>query len=287
MSEHNPPSVPSPQKHFGERVTLLSFAKKNVRLKVITAGGFSALGTAMIKLAKDDSSVNLLLITAVAFFILLYIAFSLSDLASEGVHTQRLTAEALEAQAEKEETLVDYVEAQLIAAAARQEVAVRSAEARANRLSSIGIILMVSSVLVPFGLVYLYMSLPPAAPTTPAGAPPQRDWHLLLAGVSFGLLFIAAARGILLAEGRQREVYAREVRETAYYGDLRRALGMAQRLDKEYRDTANKSTREIVQKIMELMLERGGREPSATLTGDVPPASEHEFLKVLADAIKK
>jgi len=33
----------------------------------------------------------------------------------------------------------------------------------------------------------------------------RRDWHLLAAGVSFGLLFLAAARGVLAAETRQRE----------------------------------------------------------------------------------
>lgn len=198
----------------------------------------------------------------------------------------REAASELEAKAEKEETLVDYVEAQLIAAAARQEIAVSTAERRANRLASTGFLLMISSVLVPFGLVYLYMTLPPVGPPT-ASTAPQRDWHLLLAGVSFGLLFIAAARGILLAEGRQREVYGREVRETAYYGDLRRALGMAQRLDKKRNDAVETSTEEVVRTIMALMLERGGREPVATSAADLAPTGEHEFLKIVTDSIKK
>jgi hypothetical protein len=146
---------------------------------------------------------------------------------------------------------------------------------------------MLSSVLVPFVLVYLYMTLPPVAPSITAAAP-QRDWHLLLAGVSFGLLFIAAARGILLAEGRQREVYAREVRETAYYGDLRRALGMAQRLDKKKNDATEPATEEVVRAIMALMLNHGRRETDAAAAPEpTAPAGEHEFLKFIADAVKR
>ncbi len=198
----------------------------------------------------------------------------------------RKTAEVLETTAESRETLVEYVEAQLKAAAARQEVAVQTAESRANRLSSVGFLLMVCSVLVPFALVYLYMTLPPTVPSA-AGATPQRDWHLLLAGVSLGLLFIAAARGILLVEGRQREVYAREVRETAYYGDLRRALGMAQRLDKKRNDEGEAATEVVVRKIMALMLERGGGPEPLPAPAEVAPAAGDEFLKSLIDAIKK
>lgn len=248
----------------------------------LLAAGLSA---ALVTAAISGLSPRIGPTTASVLFLIIFVLYNIMDLTVWGIRSQTLVAEALEAKAEKEETLVDYVEAQLIAAAARQEVTVRSSEARANRLSSIGIILMISSVLVPFALVYLYMSLPTLAPSV--DVPLQRDWHLLVAGVSFGLLFIAAARGILLAEGRQREVYAREVRETAFYGDLRRALGMAQRLDKEDRDATDKATREIVQRIMGLMLERGGRNTSAILTGDVPAADEYEFLKILADAVKK
>lgn len=214
----------------------------------------------------------------------LSVTSALAIIGSRGDETSRKAAADLEAKADKEETLVDYVIAQLVAATARQEVAVSTAARRANRLASVGFFLMLSSVLVPFGLVYLYMTLAPTAPTTTTA--PQRDWHLLLVGVSLGLLFIAAARGILLAEGRQRDVYAREVRETAYYGDLRRALGMAQRLDREDQDVAHSATREVVRKIMGLMLERGDREQTTPAAADLP-AGEHEFLKIVTEAIKK
>lgn len=200
------------------------------------------------------------------------------------VASTRREAEVLEAKAESEETLVEYVEGQLLAAAKRQDAAVQRAESRGDRLSSIGSFLMIASVFAPLIFVILYVQLGRA---TTDGASPQRDWHLLLAGVSFGLLFIAAARGILVAEARQRDVYAREVRETAYYGDLRRALGMAQRIDREDKDEKQPATREVVRKIMALMLERGGREPVATAASEPAPTGEHEFLKIVTESIKK
>lgn len=107
------------------------------------------------------------------------------------------------------------------------------------------------SVLIPFGLVYLHMTLAPAVAAP--GTVPQRDRYLPVAGVSFGLLFVTAARGILTAETRQRELYAREV---AYYRGLRRALGIAQCVDKSRMDDSEATTEEVVRKNMALMLER-------------------------------
>jgi hypothetical protein len=268
----------------------LSFLTRKLLFEnLATATLFTVISIVGAVTLMDISSVNVLMVSALVFFVVLITIYTFVDLVVgvRGFNQQRAAAEVLEAKAENQETLVDYVEAKLVAAAARQELAVCTAEGRANRLSSVGIILMVSSVLVPFALVYLYMILPATVPATPPGAAPQRDWHLLFAGLSFGLLFIAAARGILLAEGRQREVYAREVRETAYYGDLRRALGMAQRLDVEDQETTHAATREIVRKIMSLMLERGGRDSMAVPTAETSPGNDHEFFKIVADAIKK
>jgi hypothetical protein len=191
----------------------------------------------------------------------------------------------LEETASQEVSLVDYIDAQLIAAAARQDVVVVTSASRADRLATTGFVLMVSSVLIPFGLVYLYLVLDPVEVMNGTAAP-QRDWHLLLAGVSFGLLFIAAARGILTAEGRQRDLYGREVREVAYYGDLRRALGIAQRLDRKREDDAEAATEEVVRKIMALLLERD-RAVQIPSAPEVPAAlGDHDFLKIFTDVVK-
>lgn len=213
----------------------------------------------------------------------------------QGVFARRATAKRgmlyrkamdLEGTASQEETLGDYIDGQLVAAAARQEVLVATSGSRADRLATTGFILMVSSVLIPFGLVYLYLSLEPTLVPFSTAAP-QRDWHLLLAGVSFGLLFIAAARGILTAEVRQREVYGREVREVAYYGDLRRALGIAQRLDRKRQDDSEAATEEVVRRIMGLLLERDRSAPTLAAAPEAPAgAGEHEFLKIVSEVAK-
>lgn len=200
----------------------------------------------------------------------------------------RTRAEELEATAATATgPLWSFVDAQLEAAAARQNVAVATAQGRASRMFWLGVILILFSVLVPFVLVWLYATIEPVP--VKAGEAPQRDWHLLVAGVSFGLLFIAAARGILAAEGRQREVYAREVRETAYYGDLRRAVRMAHRLDyREEDERAEPETEQAVRKIVALMLESGRREHVASASADAQqPAAEGELLKGITDVFKK
>lgn len=214
-------------------------------------------------------------------FVMGLVAFVYTAFESATVRTQEAQATQLEADAQIVETLVDYIEAQLKAAGARQEVSVVKAERRANRLAATGFYLMLSSVFVPFVLVYLYITLPPTAQGD------TRDWHLLLAGVSFGLLFIAAARGILMAEGRQREVYARELRETAYYGDLRRALGIAQRIDRE-REAHLDITLRVSIAIMDQMLVR---DRSVTAAASVEPADDGgrgavELFKIVADGAR-
>ncbi len=222
-------------------------------------------------------------------FVLSFMAVLLSDPYSKAARIFEQEAQVLDARAEAEETLVDYVEALLRAGAKHQEASARRAGGRANVLSLIGSFLMGASVLAPLVFVALYVNLSPT--TTSSGTAPARDWHLLLAGVSFGLLFIAAARGILLAESRQRDVYAREVRETSYFGDLRRALGIAQRLDREDQDAKHTATREVVRKIMALMLERGGTKEAPSVAAVAESASlmdgQHEVLKIVSDVIKK
>jgi hypothetical protein len=92
---------------------------------------------------------------------------------------------------------------------------------------------------------------------------------------------------MLTAEVRQREVYSKEVREVAYYGDLRRALGIAQRLDKKRGDEAEAATEDVVRRIMALLLERdrSGPTPVAPTEGPAGPV-DHEFLKIVTDVAK-
>jgi hypothetical protein len=242
-----------------------------------------------------------LLLTIGATLSVTIVAAVLAHVMSRKDEAQALgKAQELEKSAESQQDLAAYVDNVLAAASERQRAAVSKADRRAGALSMMGTMLMVMAVVVPFGMVALYLRIDPAVtakqlvqagvPAAEAAKAAQPDWHLLLAGVSFGLLFIASARGIFLAESRQREVYTREMREATYYGDLSRALGIAQRLDiPPIEPRKEKHTRNAAQTIMALLLEHRSRErPGALAPGSEGAAGgEHEFLKILGDAVKK
>lgn len=215
---------------------------------------------------------------------------------SESLSTAALT---LENKAKQETTTVGFIEALLGAAAERQQLSVLTAERRAGNLFRVGTLLMIVSVVVPFILVAMYLQMNPtdvatqlkALGVSPADAAKasQRDWHLLIAGVSFGLLFLAAAKGILAAESKQLELYSNEVRGATYYGDLTRALRIAERLDSDRKDSKHTVTDEVVRKVIVNLLERGqvGHNVTALEENRSGIPLEHEFLKVVADALKK
>jgi len=60
---------------------------------------------------------------------------------------------------------------------------------------------------------------------------PAEDWHLLLAGLSYGFLILASARGLLNQEAKQRQTYFRHRRKLFDYEDLVAALNIASRID--------------------------------------------------------
>lgn len=212
-----------------------------------------------------------------------------------------ITAEALtlEHRAKEEETIVGFTEALLRAAAERGQLSVITAERRAGKLFRVGTLLMTVSVVVPFILVAVYLQTNPneivnnlkslGVSPTDAAKVAQRDWHLLLAGVSFGLLFLAAAKGILAAESKQLEIYSSEVGKTTYYGDLARALRIAERLDSERKDNKNSITDEVIRKVIVKLLERGQLGENIVLSENAQSGSpiDHELLKIVSEALRK
>lgn len=170
----------------------------------------------------------------------------------------------LERKVEEERTVVEYVKVLLELASERQRLATFSSERSARNLFWIGTILTVLSVCAPFALVALYIrtdtigqlrELKQVGLDLRVGADlAKRDWHLLVAGVSFGLLFLAAARGVLAMETRQRELYARESRAVTYYGDLIRALQVAARLDEESKSSSRPETMRALRAVLAQLL---------------------------------
>ena len=123
-------------------------------------------------------------------------------------------------------------------AVSREEVSMLRAEARANNLFGIGRAFLIASILGPVAAALLYWWVAPVTPETVARLKDlhqalgsdafkgvtiavNRDWRILLAGVSFGLLFLAAARGLL----------NQQAKEAATYFKLEEKINFLERLD--------------------------------------------------------
>ncbi len=152
-------------------------------------------------------------------------------------------------EAEKQETIVKYIEAIINLANEREKLTMLRAQGRASVLFGIGTALMVLSVFAPILSWVAYLSTEPITDETirltktlkeQLGIIPsyneiaaQRDWRILLSGVSFGFLFLAAARGILRQEGQQMATFLNLARRVTYFENIVNALKIAERNELE------------------------------------------------------
>ena len=89
----------------------------------------------------------------------------------------------------------------------------------------------------------------------------QRDWRVLASGLSFGLLFLAAARGILRQEVQQRDDYFKLERHMSYYENLMSALRIEDRLSREEKEPPaeiRKRIEVVIDRLMEKPFESTG-----------------------------
>jgi hypothetical protein len=198
-----------------------------------------------------------------------------------------------------EATLVSQSVELLFAAAERERIAIGRSERRLGWLYQIGTALVIVAGIVPFMLVGLYMRDVPIArieALQKAGVDAkvlaevtQHDWHLLLAGVSFGLLFLAAARGIFQSEARQREAYQAAARWASYYGDLERGLRIANLLASEESEYGEKVRGDAVRRVIDRMLSSEGPKPvtAAKENGDGVTPEHWKALLELASKGKE
>jgi hypothetical protein len=164
--------------------------------------------------------------------------------------------------------IVEFVEAELKVASEREKLAMLIAQVRSGRLFVIGSFLMVLSVFAPFGSAAIYWQTDPLndevvmrleqlkkkADITPASESIslKKDWRILFSGLSFGFLFLAAARGILKQEARQSSTYFVTSERVTHYENLGRALRINDRLKSEAQPSENdKVVRRIIEKLFE------------------------------------
>jgi hypothetical protein len=163
------------------------------------------------------------------------------------ISEQEVRVVAAEQQVTTAQVFPDFLKDQLRLSAERGRLLMLRAEVRANRLYSIGTVLTVLSVLAPIGAIAVYASIQPLPAETlnvlrslrgtngllPSGisVSVQRDWHILLSGISFGFLFLAAAGAIFGQHRRQMETVLTLGRDVDYYNSLVGAVEIATRAD--------------------------------------------------------
>ena len=194
--------------------------------------------------------------------------------------------------------MVEFVETVLKVASLREEVAMSQAQGRSARLFIIGSFLMVLSVFAPFGSAIIYWQMEPINEEVvlhleqlkdKTGMVPgqesvsfKKDWRILFSGLSFGFLFLAAARGILKQEARQSSTYFKTSERVTYYENLARALLINERLHQE---DAGKSERDkLIKRIIERLFStpQQNQEEAAAQDSEIGEGTQ---LKEVIDAV--
>lgn len=198
---------------------------------------------------------------------------------------EELMTAMVEAQAEKpaekkdQETIADYVATLLRDAEDHPRLLMKMFLKRSNGLFRISAAFSTASIFFPMIAAIAYVAYRPGG---------QADWHLLAAGLSFGLLFIAAARGLAAQDARQRSIYLAFEQRITYYRHLIAAVRIAHRLENESdKHEAGTAIGGIIEKLMtsgHAKLDLGD-EP-----GDqgvhVPASGYALLLRIITDALK-
>ena len=134
-----------------------------------------------------------------------------------------------------------FLEKQLAAVTERERTNMLRADYRASLTYAVGVMMLVASVFAPVTSAYVYFRTDPlpaeslerlaelansAGGAIPAGVQINlgRDWRVLLGGVSFGFLFIAAATALMAQHSRQARSYRRLRDVVAYYDNVSTAF---------------------------------------------------------------
>lgn len=202
----------------------------------------------------------------------------------------------LEKRAEEKASIADFIQAELNVISERERLTMIKSQSRAGKLFIIGTILMIISVFMPIVSTIIYVNIDPISKETiksliiikkEIGTTPlnksisvQRDWRILVSGLSFGFLFLAAARGILRQEAQQRNTYFRFANRIAYYENIGGVLRINKILqENEIRDSINQETKTIIERIINLLMEKPSDEKMITYSERSDGIEEIPFVE--------
>lgn len=130
----------------------------------------------------------------------------------------------------------------LRAATVREEIILFQSKSRGDLLYRIGSFFLVLSIMCPIAAAWLYCTIDPIPQATidkivelkksltelpkELSISVGRDWHLLLGGITFGFLCLAAAKGILAQQAKEMSNYFSVAEKVNYFERLRSVAKM-------------------------------------------------------------
>lgn len=168
-----------------------------------------------LNMLKEDI---IFLIATLLFPFLVLFYFSRSNRqASQNFKKQEIKIEQLKAASEAQESLDVYIQKRIEVVSEKTRLELLKVEKRSNGVYRLAVFFTSFSVLAPIGAIVVYISVDPMNQyifqdrlienlsylggvmtiTPELNLNPQRDWRILLVGISFGFLFLAAARELL------------------------------------------------------------------------------------------
>jgi len=215
---------------------------------------------------------------------------------SSRVLEQEKKIRAAETKVEQEAEFPDFLQSQLKLIAERARLVMVKAEGRANILYGVGTVLTVLSVVVPFVSIAVYINMEPLNPEIlaileklkistgelPSGVSVslQRDWHILLSGISFGFLFLAAAGAIFSQHRRQTQMFLALSKDIDYFDGLAGAVEVCKRVD-------GTSLTEKMSTFVDRVLEELIKRPGIAKTEEQIPEGYQNMVKTVYEYVLK
>jgi outer membrane murein-binding lipoprotein Lpp len=236
----------------------------------------------------------------VAIIVLVFYVGGLASGARDAVVSSKEADVASAVQSLEQQGLstLESAKAAMRVAVAREELGMAEAGRRSNALYRAGFCFMLFSVLAPLGSAAYYWNLDPlpssvvqrlaelhrAVGVLPAGTtiPIQRDWRVIVGGISFGFLFLAAASGLMKQHGRQTALQAQLGRRVSYFQRVELVVGLRAELGSS---AVPEQDREIIDLVTRALMARDDMSGAETWDEkeDLPPMASTavDVLKLL------
>jgi len=170
-----------------------------------------------------------------------------------------------------EGTLVEHIQAELRLLTERERLNLVLASSRSRWLFGLGTSLIVLSILGPVISALIYLDSA------------TRDWHFLAFGVSAGLLFIAAARGIARQEAHQRDTYFRLTLRVTRYERFISAMRIASRAS----GATDEGVKRLYARILDHLLEPDNVHPESIAPPQPSPGANPSIAEIVGSLIDR